>query len=101
MQLGAWGEKRAGVYVTGGDAKNSIKASAVHERSHDFRYRNADGDTRTFGNSDIKHTDYTIGYDRIIGNDRLSFDFSRHEMDDGFGVLLKNPKTGEPTYTGR
>ena len=101
MQLGAWGEKRAGVYVTGGDAKNSIKASAAHERSHDFRYRNADGDTRTFGNSDIKHTDYTIGYDRIIGNDRLSFDFSRHEMDDGFGVLLKNPKTGEPTYTGR
>ncbi len=101
MQLGAWGEKRAGIYVSGGDAKNTIKVSAAHERRRDFRYRNANGDTRTFGNSDIKHTDYTVGFDHIMGSDRLSFDFSRHEADDGYGIFLSDPKTGEPRYTGR
>ena len=32
IQLGSWGEKRAGINVSGGDEKNSIKVGVSHER---------------------------------------------------------------------
>ena len=101
MQLGSWGEKRAGITVSGGDEKNSIKVGVAHERRRDFQYKNAYGEKRTFENSDINRTDYNVGFDRILGNDRLRFEFSRHEGDDGYGVSLKNPRTGVSSYQGR
>ena len=101
LQLGSWGEKRAGVNVSGGDGKNSIKVGVSHERRRDFQYKNAHGEKRTFENSDIKRTDYNVGFDRVIGNDRLRLEFSRHEADDGYGVSLKNPRTGASSYQGR
>ena len=101
LQLGSWGEKRAGVNVSGGDGKNSIKVGVSHERRRDFQYKNAYGEKRTFQNSDINRTDYNVGFDRIIGNDRLRLEFSRHEADDGYGVSLKNPRTGASSYQGR
>ena len=101
MQLGSWGEKRASVNASGGDGKNSIKIGVAHERRGDFQYKNAYGEKRTFQNSDIKRTDYNVGFDRIIGNDRLRLEFSRHEADDGYGVSLKNPRTGASSYQGR
>lgn len=101
MQLGSWGEKRAGVSVSGGDGKNSIKIGAAHERRNDFQYKNAYGEKRTFQNSDINRTDYNVGFDRIIGNDRLRLEFSRHEADDGYGVNLLDPRTGASRYQGR
>ena len=101
MQLGSWGEKRAGVNVSGGDERNSIKVGVSHERRKDFQYKNAYGEKRTFENSDIRHTEYNVGFDRILGNDRLRLEFSRHEADDGYGVYLKDPRTGEPYYDGR
>ena len=101
LQLGSWGEKRAGVNVSGGDGKNSIKVSVAHERRKDFQYKNAYGEKRTFENSDINRTDYNVGFDRIIGNDRLRLEFSRHEGDDGYGVNLSNVRTGASRYQGR
>ena len=101
MQLGSWGEKRASVNASGGDGKNSIKIGVAHERRGDFQYKNAYGEKRTFENSDINRTDYNIGFDRILGNDRLRLEFSRHEADDGYGVSLKNPRTGASSYQGR
>ena len=101
MQLGSWGEKRASVNASGGDGKNSIKIGVAHERRGDFQYKNAYGEKRTFQNSDINRTDYNIGFDRILGNDRLRLEFSRHEADDGYGVSLKNPRTGASSYQGR
>ena len=101
MQLGSWGEKRAGVNVSGGDEKNTIKVGIAHERRRDFQYKNAYGEKRTFENSDINRTDYNVGFDRILGNDRLRLEFSRHEADDGYGVLLSNPRTGASMYQGR
>ncbi len=101
LQLGSWGEKRAGVNVSGGDGKNSIKVGVSHERRRDVQYKNAYGEKRTFENSDIKRTDYNVGFDRIIGNDRLRLEFNRHEADDGYGVSLKNPRTGASSYQGR
>ena len=101
LQLGSWGEKRAGVNVSGGDGKNSIKVGVAHERRKDFQYKNAYGEKHTFENSDINRTDYNVGFDRILGNDRLRFEFSRHEGDDGYGVSLKNPRTGVSSYQGR
>ena len=101
LQLGSWGEKRAGVNVSGGDGKNSIKVGVSHERRRDFQYKNTYGEKRTFENSDIRHTDYNIGFDRIIGNDRLRLEFSRHEADDGYGIFLSDPRTGTPYYKAR
>lgn len=101
MQLGSWGEKRAGVTVSSGDEKNSIKIGISHERRKDFQYKNAYGEKRTFENSDIRHTEYNVGFDRILGNDRLRLEFSRHEADDGYGVHLSNPRTGASQYQGR
>lgn len=101
LQLGSWGEKRAGVNVSGGDGKNSIKVGVSHERRNDFQYKNTYGEKRTFENSDINRTDYNVGFDRIIGNDRLHLEFSRHEADDGYGVFLSNPRTGASQYQGR
>ena len=101
MQLGSWGEKRAGVNISGGDGKNSIKVGVAHERRKDFQYKNAYGEKHTFQNSDINRTDYNVGFDHILGNDRLRFEFSRHEGDDGYGVSLKNPRTGASSYQGR
>ena len=101
MQLGSWGEKRASVNASGGDGKNSIKIGVAHERRGDFQYKNAYGEKRTFENSDIKRTDYNVGFDRVIGNDRLRLEFSRHEADDGYGVHLSNPRTGASQYQGR
>ena len=101
MQLGSWGEKRAGVNVSGGDEKNTIKVGIAHERRRDFQYKNAYGEKRTFENSDINRTDYNVGFDHILGNDRLRLEFSRHEGDDGYGVSLKNPRTGASSYQGR
>ena len=101
MQLGSWGEKRAGVNISGGDGKNSIKVGVAHERRKDFQYKNAYGEKRTFENSDINRTDYNVGFDRILGSDRLRLEFSRHEGDDGYGVSLKNPRTGASQYQGR
>ncbi len=101
LQLGAWGEKRAGVNVSGGDEKNFLSVGIAHERRKDFQYKNAYGEKRTFQNSDIHHTDYNLKYDHILGNDRLRFDFSRHEADDGYAVHLKDPRTGMPNYTAR
>ena len=101
IQLGSWGEKRAGVNVSGGDGKNSIKVGVSHERRKDFQYKNTYGEKRTFENSDISRTDYNVGFDRIIGNDRLRLEFSRHEADDGYGVCLKDPRTGASKYQGR
>ena len=101
MQLGSWGEKRAGINVSGGDGKNSIKVGVAHERRNDFQYKNTYGEKRTFENSDINRTDYNVGFDRIIGNDRLHLEFSRHEADDGYGVFLSNPRTGASSYQGR
>ena len=34
------------------------------------------GEKRTFENSDINRTDYNVGFDRILGNDRLRLEFS-------------------------
>lgn len=101
MQLGSWGERRAGVNVSGGDGKNSIKVGVAHERRRDFQYKNAYGEKRTFENSDINRTDYNIGFDHILGNDRLRLEFSRHEGDDGYGVNLSNVRTGASRYQGR
>ena len=101
LQLGSWGEKRAGVNVSGGDGKNTIKVGVAHERRNDFQYKNAYGEKRTFENSDIQHTDYNVGFDHILGNDRLRFEFSRHEADDGYGVNLSNVRTGASMYQGR
>ena len=101
MQLGSWGEKRAGINVSGGDGKNSIKVGVSHERRKDFQYKNTYGEKRTFENSDISRTDYNVGFDHIIGNDRLRLEFSRHEADDGYGVHLSNPRTGASQYQGR
>ena len=101
IQLGSWGEKRAGINVSGGDEKNMIRIGAAHERRKDFQYKNAEGNKRTFGNSDIEHTDYNIAYDRIMGNDRLTVDYSRHEADDGYGIFLGDPKEGIPYYKSR
>ena len=101
LQLGSWGEKRAGVNVSGGDERNSIKVGVSHERRKDFQYKNTYGEKRTFENSDINRTDYNVGFDRIIGNDRLRLEFSRHEADDGYGVHLSNPRTGASQYQGR
>ncbi len=101
LQLGSWGEKRAGVNVSGGDGKNSIKVGVAHERRKDFQYKNTYGEKRTFENSDINRTDYNVGFDRILGNDRLRFEFSRHEGDDGYGVNLSNVRTGASRYQGR
>ncbi len=101
MQLGSWGEKRAGVNVSGGDEKNTIKVGIAHERRRDFQYKNAYGEKRTFENSDINRTDYNVGFDRILGNDRLRLEFSRHEGDDGYGVNLSNVRTGASRYQGR
>ena len=101
MQLGSWGEKRAGVNISGGDGKNSIKVGVAHERRRDFQYKNAYGEKRTFENSDINRTDYNVGFDRILGSDRLRLEFSRHEGDDGYGVHLSNPRTGASQYQGR
>ena len=101
MQLGSWGEKRAGVNVSGGDGKNSIKVGVAHERRRDFQYKNAYGEKRTFENSDINRTDYNVGFDHILGNDRLRLEFSRHEGDDGYGVNLSNVRTGASRYQGR
>ncbi|MBF1688792.1 MAG: TonB-dependent receptor [Selenomonas sp.] len=101
LQLGSWGEKRAGVNVSGGDGKNSIKVGVSHERRRDFQYKNTYGEKRTFENSDIRHTDYNIGFDRIIGNDRLRLEFSRYESDNGYGVFLANPRTGAANYRYR
>ncbi|WP_314331243.1 TonB-dependent receptor [Selenomonas noxia] len=100
-QLGSWGEKRASISISGGDGKNSIKVGIAHERRNDFQYKNAYGEKRTFRNSDIKRTDYNIGFDRIIGSDRLRLEFSRHEGDDGYGVNLSDPRTGASRYQGR
>ena len=101
MQLGSWGEKRASVSVSGGDGKNSIKVGIAHERRNDFQYKNAYGEKRTFQNSDINRTDYNVGFDRILGNDRLRLEFSRHESDDGYGVNLSDVRTGASRYQGR
>ena len=101
IQLGSWGEKRAGVNVSGGDGKNSIKVGVAHERRRDFQYKNAYGEKRTFENSDINRTDYNVGFDHILGNDRLRLEFSRHEGDDGYGVNLSNVRTGASRYQGR
>ena len=101
MQFGSWSEKRAGVNVSGGDEKNSIKVGVAHERRKDFQYKNAYGDKRTFPNTNINRTDYTLGYDRIIGNDRLRFDYSRYESDDGYGVSLRDPRNGIASYKYR
>ena len=101
IQIGSWGEKRAGVNVSGGDEKNSIKVGVAHERRKDFQYKNTYGEKRTFENSDINRTDYNVGFDRIIGNDRLRLEFNRHEADDGYGVCLKDPRTGASMYQGR
>ena len=100
-QLGSWGEKRASVSISGGDGKNSIKVGVAHERRNDFQYKNAYGEKRTFRNSDINRTDYNIGFDRIIGSDRLRLEFSRHEGDDGYGINLSDPRTGASRYQGR
>lgn len=100
-QLGSWGEKRASVSISGGDGKNSIKVGIAHERRNDFQYKNAYGEKRTFRNSDINRTDYNIGFDRIIGSDRLRLEFSRHEGDDGYGVNLSDPRAGASRYQGR
>lgn len=101
LQLGSWGEKRAGVNVSGGDGKNSIKVGVSHERRRDVQYKNAYGEKRTFENSDIKRTDYNVGFDRIIGSDRLRLEFSRYESDNGYGVFLANPRTGAANYRYR
>ena len=101
IQLGSWGEKRAGVNVSGGDGKNSIKVGVAHERRRDFQYKNAYGEKRTFENSDINRTDYNVGFDHILGNDRLRLEFGRHEGDDGYGVNLSNVRTGASRYQGR
>ena len=101
IQLGSWGEKRAGINVSGGDERNSIKVGVAHERRKDFQYKNAYGEKRTFQNSDINRTDYNVGFDHILGNDRLRLEFSRHEADDGYGVHLSNPRTGASQYQGR
>ena len=100
-QLGSWGEKRASVSISGGDGKNSIKVGVAHERRNDFQYKNAYGEKRTFRNSDINRTEYNVGFDRIIGSDRLRLEFSRHEGDDGYGVNLSDPRTGASRYQGR
>ena len=100
-QLGSWGEKRASISISGGDGKNSIKVGIAHERRNDFQYKNAYGEKRTFRNSDINRTDYNIGFDRIIGSDRLRLEFSRHEGDDGYGVNLSDSRTGASRYQGR
>ncbi len=101
LQFGTWGENRQGINVSGGDEKNALRVGIANERRHDYDYKNAYGEKRTFQNSDIRHRDYDVAFDHIMGDDRLRLDFSRHESRDGFGILLKDPRTGTPYYTSR
>lgn len=87
-EYGTWNHRRFGIYHSGGDALNRYRISFAKEKRDNYDYVNPYGQKREFKNSYIDHEDINLGYDRLIGDDRLSFDFSRHEKKDGFGNYL-------------
>ena len=101
VQYGTWNAWRMGVTASGGDKENRFKIGYAKERRGNYDYKNTYGDKREFQNSDMRHENITLGYDRILGKDRLRLEFSRYDMNDGYGVLLSNPKTGASMYQGR
>ena len=84
----------------GGDETNGYFVSYTKERRDNVHYKDYQGNSHEFPDTYINRDKWTARYDRYIGDDQLSVDFSRVEKKDGYGIRLKNPLTGTVTGAG-
>lgn len=92
-ELGNWGYRRGVITTQGGDEKNGYFISYSKERRDNYDYKDNRGNKHEFPDSSLDKDTLIARYDRYIGDDRLSLDFSRTERNDGFGIYLKDPYT--------
>ena len=83
-----------------GDETNGYFVSYTKERRDNVHYKDYQGNSHEFPDTYINRDKWTARYDRYIGDDQLSVDFSRVEKKDGYGIRLKNPLTGTVTGAG-
>ena len=99
-ELGSWGHRKGTVITQGGDETNGYFVSYTKERRDNVHYKDYQGNSHEFPDTYINRDKWTARYDRYIGDDQLSVDFSRVEKKDGYGIRLKNPLTGTVTGAG-
>ncbi|WP_251453865.1 TonB-dependent receptor plug domain-containing protein [Veillonella intestinalis] len=99
-ELGSWGHRKGTIITQGGDEKNGYFVSYTKERRDNIDYKDYRGNTHEFPDTYINRDKWTARYDRYIGDDLLSLDFSRIEKKDGYGIRLKNPLLGTVTGAG-
>lgn len=101
-EYGTWKARKASLITQGGDTNDRYMITYSKERQNNYNYKDANGNTHEFPNSYINRDMVTARYDHNYIDDRLSFDFSRSEKKDGYGISLKNPLAGISNYpTGK
>lgn len=99
-ELGSWGYRKGTIMTEGGDEKQGYFVSYTKERRDNVHYKDYKGNSHEFEDTYINRDKWTARYDRYIGEDQLSVDFSRVEKKDGYGIRLKNPLLATVTGAG-
>ncbi|SUP43627.1 TonB-dependent receptor plug domain-containing protein [Veillonella criceti] len=93
-EVGSWGYWKTGITTQGGDEKNGYFVSYSKERQDDYHYKDANGNSHRFPDSEINHDNITARFDHYYAEDKLSLDFSYSRRNDGFGINLTDPLQG-------
>lgn len=93
-EFGTWGQWRGDIRTEGGDDSARYMFSYSKEHRGNYQYKNAQGNTLTFPNSDYNRQYITTRLDKTIGDDELSFELERSHSVEGASRFLTNPFNG-------
>ena len=96
VEGGTWNDRKGVITTQGSNGDFGYLVTLSKEKRDSYDYRTQSGKTNKFTDSELDRTSETIRLDKKFGNDRLTFDFSNQDADDGYGIFVENLETGEP-----
>lgn len=94
-EYGTWKARKGSIITQGGDANDRYMLTYSKEKRNSYNYKDKNGNTHVFPSSEIDHDDVTLRYDHNYSDDRLTFDITRSEKKDGYGIYLMDPFKGQ------
>lgn len=98
LEAGTWNARKGVISTQGSNGDFGYLVTLNKEKRDSYDYRTPSGKTNKFIDSEIDRTSETIRLDKKFGNDRLTFDFSNQEADDGYSIYLTDLEDGTSSY---
>lgn len=95
LEGGTWNARNGSITTQGSNGDFGYFVTLSKEKRDNYDYHTPSGAKREFPDSEIDRTSQTVRLDKKLGNDRLTFDFSNMNSDDGYGLYLKDLETGD------